>query len=96
MHNRPEKTGTNSAYRRVQQQRQENRRMSVVGFVAAIVVLTVVIFGGSSDDDVPVLAPEAGDVGLVPESSVHPLLQYARGVPPIEELDKQIESSSGN
>lgn len=70
--------------------------MSVVGFVAAILVISIVAFGGSSDDDAPVLAPEAGDVGIVPESTVHPLLQYARGVPPIEELDKQINSSSGN
>lgn len=94
MQNRPAKTGTNSAYRRMKQQRQEDRRFSVVGFVAAILVITVLVFSGSSDD-VPVLAPEADDVGIVPEASVHPLLQYARGVPPIEELDRQIEGSSG-
>lgn len=87
------KTGTNSAYKRMVQQRQDNRRFVIIGVAVGLCVLAAVAFGGN--DNASDVTPETG-ITASKGYSEHPLVRYGRGVRSIEEIDEQIESSSGN
>lgn len=103
------KTGMNSAHRRAIQRRQEERRFAIVGLVAGLLLLGAIVFGGEREAEK--LGPEPGDTGIIdfieqpltdPGSgnvrlnNEHPLTRYARGVRSIEEMDRLIDSSSGD
>lgn len=88
----------NSAHRHMIERRQENRRFAVVGFVVAILMMSYIIHDifRSESHDIPADSSNVTEMPIDQAESVHPLVQYARGVPSVEEMDAMINESSSD
>lgn len=85
------KTGLNSAARK-KKDRQDNRKMMLAGCGLALFMLAIFAFTGPDKDAAPLPQGTASDVTA--DAQINPLEAYARGVPPMEEIDALIDGPS--